>query len=252
MIKRGTVTLLTLLVALGLPTHAGAQEAAVAGLAADPGFAAAGKKLYRRKCAMCHGTGGQGDGPVSRYVFPKPRDLSLGVFKIHSTPTGGLPTDQDLFETLTRGMPGTTMPAWSNLTETERWQLVAYLKTLFPRTQMDEDFDPIEIGEPKSPLPESVTNGRRLYILVECWVCHGMLGRGDGPSSRTLEDDWGHQIVPADLTVAQNWRGGHRAEDIFRSISVGIGGTPMPSFGDALSRDQIWDLANYLLSNIGR
>ena len=147
MIKRGTVTLLTLFVALGLPMYAGAQEAAAARLAADPGSAAAGKKLYRRKCAMCHGTRGQGDGPVSRYVFPRPRDLSLGIFKIHSTPTGGLPTDLDLFETLTRGMPGTTMPGWSNLTETERWQLVAYIKTLSPGIWTDEDFDRRGMGD---------------------------------------------------------------------------------------------------------
>ncbi len=250
--KQGMLTLLALLVTLGLATRARAQEAELTRVAADPSLAAAGKRLFRRRCAMCHGTGGRGDGPVSRYVFPKPRDLTTGIFKIRSTPTGGLPTDQDLFQTVTRGMPGTTMPAWSNLSETERWQLVAYVKTLSPWTQTEEGFDPIEIGKPPPPLPESVANGRRLFILAECWTCHGMLGKGDGPSSRRLKDDWGHRIVPADLTVARNWRGGHRPEDIFRSISVGIGGTPMPSFGDALSEEQIWDLVNYLLSNIRR
>lgn len=77
-----------------------------------------------------------------------------------------------------------------------------------------------------------------------------MLGKGDGPSSPTLTDDWDYPIVPADLTVSRNWRGGNRPQDIFRSITVGIGGTPMPSWQDALTEDQIWDLTNYLLSII--
>lgn len=210
----------------------------------------AGKRLYRRKCVFCHGTQGKGDGPVARYIFPKPRDLRLGVFKIHSTPTGAPPTDQDLFDTLTRGLPGTTMPAWSNLSEGKRWALVAYMKSLSD-TFLEEDVsEPIHIGSPKPPFPESVTNGRRLYVGLECWKCHGLLGKGDGPSSTTLTDYWGYPIVPADLRVSTNWRGGNRPEDIFRSISVGIGGTPMPSWNDALSEDQIWDLTNYLLSII--
>ncbi len=209
-----------------------------------------GKRLYRRKCVFCHGTNGKGDGSVSRYVFPKPRDLTQGVFKIHSTPSGSLPTDQDLFDTLTRGLPGTTMPAWWNLSETQRWQLVAYIKTFSARFQEEEPREPIKIGAAKPPYPESVANGRRLYLEAECWKCHGLLGRGDGPSSHTLVDDWDYPIVPADLTISRNWRGGNRPEDVFRSLTVGIGGTPMPSWEDALTEDQIWDLTNYLLSII--
>ncbi len=210
----------------------------------------AGKRLYRRKCVYCHGTNGNGDGSVARYVFPKPRDFTQGVFKIRSTPTGGLPTDNDLFQTLNRGLPGTTMPGWLNLSDKQRWQLVAYIKTFSPRFQEEDLPEPIRFGTPKLPYPESVMNGRRLFVEAECWKCHGTLGRGDGPSSHTLIDDWGYPIVPADLTVSRNWRGGNRAQDIFRSIAVGIGGTSMPGWMDALSEDQIWDLTNYLLSII--
>ncbi len=209
-----------------------------------------GKWIYRRKCASCHGTKGKGNGMVSRYVFPKPSDLSLGVFKISSTPSGSLPTDQDLFDTLTRGMPGTTMPSWANLSEKQRWDLVAYLKTFSDRFRTEEPDEPISIGEPKLPYSESVNNGRRVYIDAKCWDCHGDYGKGHGPSSDKLTDDWGYPIVPADLTISHNWRGGNRPQDVFRSISVGIGGTPMPSYRDALTEDEIWDLANYLLSVI--
>ncbi len=209
----------------------------------------AGKRIFRTKCAMCHGTNGKGDGMVSRYIFPKPRDLTPGVFKIRSTPTGSLPTDQDIFDTITRGMPGTLMPSWANLSEQKRYQLVKYIKTLSEEFEKEKAPDPIAIGKPKPRYPESVNNGGRLFIEAECWTCHGVLGKGDGPSSFSLKDDWGYPIIPADLTISRNWRGGSRPQDIYRSIRVGIGGTPMPSW-ESLTEDQIWDITNYLLSII--
>lgn len=240
---------LAMVVSVGFQPEARAQLPAGENPAAEAGTVRTGSRLYRRKCVFCHGTKGRGDGPVSRYVFPKPRDFGLGVFKIRSTPTGGLPTDQDLFGTLTRGLPGTTMPAWLNLSETDRWALVAYIRTFSDKFRQQR-LEPITIGTPIPAYPPSVENGRRLYIEAECWTCHGMLGKGDGPSAPTLVDDWGFPIVPADLRVSRNWRGGNRPEDIFRSISVGIGGTPMPSWQDALTEEQIWDVTNYLLSII--
>ncbi len=83
-----------------------------------------------------------------------------------------------------------------------------------------------------------------------CGACHGANGKGDGPSSPGLTDEWGYPVVPADLTVSRNWRGGNRPRDIFRSISVGIGGTPMPSYQDAMKEEEVWDVTNYLLSII--
>ena len=210
---------------------------------------AAGKRLYRRKCAMCHGTKGRGDGMVSRYVFPKPRDLSNGLFKIRSTPTRGLPTDQDLFNTITRGMPGTVMPSWANLSEEQRWQLVQYTKTFSDRFATERVPEPVSIGEPKPRYAASIDAGRRLYIDADCASCHGAGGKGDGPASNTLTDSWDYPIVPADLTISRNWRGGNRPQDVYRSLATGIGGTPMPSF-EALSADQLWDLSNFLLSLI--
>lgn len=250
MAKDTVLLALLILVSSGWPVETRAQSPHGQNWQSEEAAARAGKRLYRRKCVFCHGSNGEGDGAVSRYVFPRPRDLSLGLYKIHSTPTGGLPTDQDLFDTLTRGLPGTTMPSWANLTEADRWNLVAYTKTLSARFATEGQRVPISIGEPKLAYPESVANGRRLYLDAECWECHGILGKGDGPSSMTLTDDWNYPIVPADLTVSRNWRGGSQPRDIFRSISVGIGGTPMPSWGEALTEDQIWDLTNYLFSII--
>ncbi len=247
---RPRISLLVAAVALWVVADAAAQYAPDGNLPARADLVRAGRRLYLRRCVFCHGSSGRGDGPVARYVFPRPRDFTLGVFKIRSTPSGELPTDQDLFNTVSRGLPGTTMPAWANLSEQQRWALVAYIETFAAGFRADGRLVPIAIGTPKPPLPESVIAGRRLYIEAECWKCHGMLGKGDGPSAPTLEDDWGYPIVPADLRVSRNWRGGNRPVDIYRSIAVGIGGTPMPSWADALTSDQIWDMTNYLLSII--
>jgi Cytochrome C oxidase, cbb3-type, subunit III len=91
-----------------------------------------GKQLYGRYCVGCHGTNGDGNGENGPWIDPKPRDFTTGVFKCRSTPTGKLPTDQDLFNAITRGFVNTNMPPWVALTKQNRADLVAYVKTFRP------------------------------------------------------------------------------------------------------------------------
>src|SRR5690242_20570193 len=77
----------------------------------------AGKAVYLRHCGACHGVNGDGSGPASVWLFPRPRNFNAGLFKIKSTPGMALPTDEDLFNTVTRGMPGSSMPSFTYLTE---------------------------------------------------------------------------------------------------------------------------------------
>ena len=77
----------------------------------------AGKAVYEQHCAACHGVNGDGNGPAAVWLYPKPRNFNSGLFKIKSTPAGFLPTDEDLFQTVTRGMPGSSMPSFTYLTE---------------------------------------------------------------------------------------------------------------------------------------
>src|SRR5688572_20243647 len=77
---------------------------------------ARGTQLYVKQCAACHGAQGLGDGPAAYLLYPKPRDFSQGTFRLTSTKSG-LPTDDDLLQTLKRGMPGSAMPSWGWLPE---------------------------------------------------------------------------------------------------------------------------------------
>src|SRR5262249_24475541 len=99
------------------------------GSAIDPSLQP-GKAVYDQHCAACHGQNGDGSGPASVWLFPRPRNFSAGLFKIQSTPAGSLPTDEDLFQTITGGMPGSSMPSFTYLTEQQRRDVVQYVKFL--------------------------------------------------------------------------------------------------------------------------
>ena len=108
---------------------------------------------------------------------------------------------------------------------------------------------PIQIpSAPKSTPRLGGARGARSTSGSAAARCHGELGRGDGTSAPTLEDDWGHPIRPADLTKRWTFRGGPTRQDIFRTFTTGLNGTPMPSFAEALSDEQRWQLVDYIAS----
>ena len=212
----------------------------------------AGKKLYQRWCAQCHGDEGKGDGPAAEFVYPRPRDFTLAMFKVRTTPSGALPTDHDLFHIISEGLPGTSMPAWKKfIPENERWQLVHYVKTfdslgLFKEEPAKEQ---VVIDAPPKMTPELVARGKELYQQKKCWQCHGPMGRGDGPSASGMKDEWGFPIRPVNFTKSWRFRGGDRIEDIYRTFTTGFNGTPMPSFVDAIpAAEDRWALAAFVKS----
>lgn len=210
----------------------------------------AGKKVYQKWCIHCHGEQGDGQGPAADFLRPRPRDFRNGLFKIRSTGSGKLPTDRDLFDVITNGMPGTAMPAWGGrLKERERSQLVQYIKTFSRRfARSKEAPEPIAVGPRLTSNAESIQQGRELFQKLECFKCHGNEGRANGPSAPELTDDWNYPIRPANLTKPWNFRGGHAPEDLYRRLQGGLAGSPMPAFADSLNNDQTWHLIHYLQS----
>ena len=212
----------------------------------------AGKAQYLRYCAQCHGEKGDGEGYATVHLLPKPRNFTTGKFKVRSTGTGALPTHQDLVNIIRRGMPYTSMPAWPNLTDQDVSNLAYYIKTFSPDFANPEVApQPVDLPGAPRATPESVELGKKLYEETGCVRCHGTLGRGDGPSAPTLKDDLGDPIRPADLTQSWTFRGGSSREDIFRTMSTGFNGTPMPAFADALTPEQRWAITDFIVSLSG-
>ena len=247
------------LLVLALAIGAGAPQAADPKVNTEPVKAtpvtedrSAGKALYARYCTQCHGDEGKGDGPAADFVYPRPRDFTLALYKVRSTPSGQLPTDHDLFKVISEGLPGTSMPAWNKyLSENERWQLVHYVK-IFDTLGLFKDEAPkqrIAVGSPPQITPELIARGKELYQSKKCWECHGKDGRGDGNKADTQKDDWGFPIRPVNFTKGWRFRGGDRVEDIYRTFTTGFNGTPMPSFLDAIpAAEDRWALAAFVKS----
>jgi DMSO reductase family type II enzyme heme b subunit len=208
----------------------------------------AGGRLYAARCAQCHGADGRGDGPAADYLRPEPRDFTSSTFKFRTTASGELPTDDDLRRSIRYGMPYSGMPAWPSLSNAEIDNLVYFIKTF-----TDDfagpfgDVTALEFPKPAPLTPESIARGREVYLENQCSDCHGFAGRGDGTSAPTLTDTWGHPIRPADLTRRWTFRGGSTREDIFRTFTTGLDGTPMPSYDIQPPEDQ-WNLVNYVWS----
>lgn len=212
-----------------------------------------GREIYDRWCAGCHGTTGAGDGYAATRMLPRPRDFTRAVFQIRTTASGELPTDADLRHIVDEGMPGTAMPAWkSRLNAQERDAVVAYLKT-FSTFFEGEGPTPISIGRPPRTTQETIQDGRATFEKLECFKCHGDLGRGNGRSASTLKDDWDQPINAADLTQGWNFNGGSAVAQIYARLRTGLDGTPMPSFSETIDAkiitdEQLWHVAQYIHS----
>jgi len=210
------------------------------------GQAAAGKQLYYRYCWGCHGFRGDGNGENAPYLNILPRNFVAATFKCRSTPTGTLPTDEDLFHAIMRGFNNTFMPSWIALTNQQRADLVAFLKTFSPRWKNEKPGEPIPVPAEPALTVASIKNGKELFNKLECWKCHGQEGRGDGPSASTLTDSNDQPIRPYNFAVGSRFKCGESNADLYKIFMTGLDGTPMPSFGDVVKPEEAWDLVHYL------
>lgn len=212
------------------------------------GTAKAAAMDYRRYCLVCHGALGDGNGETAQWIDPKPRDFTLAVFKCRSTPTGTLPTDQDLFDSIARGLDRSNMPPWNTFTDQQRADLVAWIKHYSGRWQTEKPGTPIQIPSEPEVTADRVKAGQEVYNRVQCWKCHGAEGKANGPSASTLQDDLGRPILPYNFAEGGRFKCGSTDQDLYRIFMTGLDGTPMPSFADNIKPEEAWDLVFYLRS----
>ena len=85
---------------------------------------AAGKKLFVANCVSCHGPTGKGDGPAAVALNPKPANFSDSKVSRQA--------DGELFWKISEGR-GAMVPWKGALNETQRWQLVNYIRSIAPK-----------------------------------------------------------------------------------------------------------------------
>jgi cytochrome c oxidase cbb3-type subunit I/II len=217
-----------------------------------------GKEVYQRRCLGCHGESGDGNGPAATFMYKqRPRNFAAAVFKFRLTKEP-LPTDGDLLRTITRGVRGTAMPSWHELHIIDRLAVIQYIKYELavdrsnpakPYAYFKEEppGPPLYIGRPPVPSEQMLTRAKDVWQSAKCWECHGQTGKGDGEKAPGLKDDLGFPSPPADLTAGQ-FKSGPTVEDIFRTMTTGLSGTPMPSYRDPLSEEDRWALSYYVLA----
>lgn len=209
-----------------------------------------GKELYLETCAYCHGEIGNGDGHGANFSSPRPRKLTKGLHKFRTTPYGKIPSDQDIFNIISKGMPGTTMPAWDHLPESDRWSLVLFLKTLSSKFEnfytRGETLEIITPREPSPSTPEGLVQGKELFIK-NCSGCHGLEGRSDGEATERIVNIDSDALWPRNLTKPWMFRRGNSLKDLYTTIRTGLSGTSMPRFTEkTLNDQQAWNLLHYV------
>ena len=212
-------------------------------------FVAHGKKVYEQNCAACHGINGDAKADAAAFLLPKPRSFVTANYRLRSTPTGNLPTDTDLFRSVSLGVPGTPMPPWRHhLNDSDRWAVVEYIKTFSPRfADSKEDRNTtIAIGTPPERNATAIAQGKELYTKLSCNTCHGDAGDGNGLAAPSLVDDSGLRIKPRDFTRPGAFKSGYATKEIARTILTGFNGTPMLGFDGAISKEDVWKLAYYV------
>lgn len=203
--------------------------------------------LYEH-CEVCHGKEtARGNGVAAPFLYPKPRNMESGIFKLRSTGFSDSPTLDDVYHVIGRGIPGSAMPGFAFMTEVERRALTDHVKTLGSVSGGSRRQVP---GRP--PFTEAlVDEGDKVYHQAGCTACHGEHGDGDGPSALALRDFWGNPIFPNRLTQGV-YKGGRFPEELYLRITCGVSGTPMQAWEELTTPQQRWALVAYILDKLAK
>lgn len=236
-----------------------------------------GTLLYAMHCAACHGERGDGLGVAAAFLFPKPRDLLAGNFRLVST-ENNVPTREDLQAVLLRGMPGSAMPPWAHLPQADRDALVdevlrlrrigahdLYVQMLKEseelsdeeiaaeevQTEIHEHVEEFTTPGVSTDAPdigpatdEQIARGKEAYIKFGCISCHGAEGKGDGVQA--MVDVEQMPTSPRDFTLGI-FKGSPDPASLYRRIAYGMPGTPMPA-ASTMSTEERVNLVHFIRS----
>ena len=171
-----------------------------------------GQRVFAASCASCHGTDGAGNGPAAASLNPKPPAIGSGDAMEAESPAMA-------FRKISIGVTGTAMPAFaSQLSATQRWNVVAYLISLRERDR-------------------SAADGEGTFVQ-SCAACHGVSGRADGALARALT-----KLPPEIGTLA--WQAERSDSGLEVVVRDGVPGTPMPP-APSLTPAQLRNVVAYI------
>ena len=205
----------------------------------------AGKHIWTRECAVCHGDAARGEGIFREGIeavppsFDSPSDYNTY-------------TDADYFWRISEGVPWTAMPTWKLVyNDTERWQLVQFIRTMFtqtvtqpPQPSANTTFTTTEVMK-NATIPASAKyDVGRQQFLVQCAHCHGLAGDGKGWDGDYLNPK------PANLQqkLSPNVPGINDHYDglTYSKVTNGMRDSAMPNWSEFLNSKMRWDDVKYL------
>jgi high-affinity iron transporter len=171
-----------------------------------------GRAIYERSCASCHGMRGLGDGPAAGALNPKPPAIGSAQAMHDRSPAL-------LYRIMSVGVAGTPMVGFAGqLTPKQRWNVASYLTSLRSNAAQ-------------------VADGEGIYAQ-SCTSCHGALGNGDAPLTRSLS-----RLPPEIGSFA--WQAERSDAQLADVVRNGMPGTPMPP-GRDLSASQVQSVVAYV------
>ncbi len=236
-LRRATVTVVCALLMVASSARTAPPDEAV--------VAAATQRLFEEDCTPCHGANGEGDGEFVYRLRTKPPDFTMGLYKFRSAMPEPRSLRHDVYGSITLGVPTTAMLPQAQLSEDEAWALADYVLGLARRAPSAASSAGLAVPDAPEVAENSRQRGQGLYWQMDCPRCHGDQGHGDGPSAFTQTDTQGRTIQPRDLTYRPR-KTGDSVADLYRVFVVGLPGTPMPAFADALPEQDRWALARYV------
>ena len=218
-----------------------------------------GRELYQRNCSTCHGANGDGNPITPERLDVTPRDFTgeshrsrTVVFKFNtSNRPDMLALDEDLKKTIKYGLPGTPMPGFTDFSDEEFEAVIEYVKTFgYAAWKFNQPTAPgIQVPSVPTDLHSEarIETGKELFVSRACQACHGDVEMGGAPLANQVTD-WFTDgdlipIVPRDYAHEPIRRPG--VEDMFRTIRLGVKGTPMVA--NNISDEDTWNLIAYIL-----